>query len=164
MLPVSATNAAGPQGFAYDSSTGVLYVSDDANNTIFAIPDAATATSSLNPVVVTSGGAINAPEKIAFGPATVDLLVADAGDNTLVTLDPATGATVSSRGLDHGATGALFGIAVVPDTHGINGSTPYYDDGNTNNIYALPLPPAPPGPPAPPTSPAPTAPPRPRPR
>ncbi len=137
-LPVTAANAAGPQGFAFDAATGVLYVSDQANNTIYAVPDAATTTTPVTPTVVASGGAINTPENIALDPTSGALLVANAGNNTLVALDAATGNLMWSRALDRGPAGALFGIAVV--AHGPNASTLYYVDDNTNSLYSLPLP------------------------
>lgn len=141
-LPVTAANAAGPQGFAYDSSNGTLYVSDDANNTIYALPGAATATAPVAPMVVARGGAIDTPENLAIDPASGDLIVANAGNNTVVALDPTTGNVMWSRSLDRGAPGALFGIAVVAGT---SSSTLYYDDDYTNALYALPLPASPAG-------------------
>jgi DNA-binding beta-propeller fold protein YncE len=141
VLPVTAANAAGPQGLAYDPVNGELYVSDDANNTIYAIPYAATTTAPTTPTVVATGGAINVPESIAFDPTTGDLLVANASNNTLAAVNPMTGAILWARVLAHGATGALFGLAVVP--HGPRAAIIYYDDDNTNSVYALPVPPAP---------------------
>lgn len=141
-LPVNAANAAGPQGFAYDAASGVLYVSDDANNTIYALPGAATATAPVTPQIVASGGAINVPENIAIDPANGDLLVANAGDNTLTEIDPSTGAVVGSRVLDNGAAGALFGLVA---TTGTNGRVDiYYVDDNTNTLQELISPPQPP--------------------
>jgi DNA-binding beta-propeller fold protein YncE len=140
-LPVTAANAAGPQGLAFDDATGTLYVSDDANNTIYAIPGAATTTGPVQARVVASGGCVNVPENIAINPSNGDLLVANAGDNTLLELDPTTSEVVWSRVLDHGPSGALFGLAVTP--HGPRATAVFYDDDNTNNVYELVLPPTP---------------------
>jgi DNA-binding beta-propeller fold protein YncE len=140
-LPVSAANAAGPQGLAFDDATGTLYVSDDANNTIYALAGAATAMGPVQARVVASGGPVNVPEDIAIDPSNGDLLVANAGDNTLTELDPATGRVVWSKVLDHGASGALFGLAVAPQ--GPRATAVFYDDDNTNNVYELVLPPSP---------------------
>lgn len=134
-LPVTAANAAGPQGFAYDAATGVLYVSDDANNTIYALPGAATATGPVTPRVVLQGGALNVPENIVLDPATGQLLVANAGNNTLIAVNPQTGAVTGSRVLDTGASGALFGLAAVK-TSGPR-SAIFYDNDNTNTLNEL---------------------------
>ncbi len=134
-LPVTAANAAGPQGFAYDPATGTLYVTDDANNTVYAIPGAATATGPVTPRVVLAGGALNIPENIAIDPATGGLLVANAGNNTLVEINPTSGAVTGSRVLDTGAAGALFGLTATTDGHG--DATLYYVDDNTNTVHEL---------------------------
>lgn len=119
MLPVTAANAAGPQGFAYDAATGVLYVSNDADNTITAIPGAATATGPVaTHTVPLAAGVLNVPENIVLDPANGDLLVVNAGNNTLTDINPTTGAVAGTLVLDTGAAGALFGLAVTADTQG----------------------------------------------
>jgi hypothetical protein len=133
-LPVSASNATGPEGFAYDSATGVLYVSDDADNTIYALPGAATATGPVTPRVVLRKGALDHPENIALDRANGDLLVANAGNNTLVEINPVTGFVDGSRLLDGGASGALFGLA----TTSTGGQTSiFYVDDHTNTLHEL---------------------------
>lgn len=136
-VPVTAANAAGPEGLAFDAANGTLYVADDANNTIYAIQGASTATGPVTPIVVASGGVINTPENIVIDPNTGDLLVANAGNNTLAVIDPTTGNVLWSRVLDTGAPGALFGLAAVANA---GHTTVYYDDNNTNGVYAVQLP------------------------
>jgi DNA-binding beta-propeller fold protein YncE len=130
MLPVTASNATGPEGFAYDAATGVLYVSDDANNTVYALPGAATATTAVKPRIVLHNGGLDHPENIALDPANGDLLIANAGDNTLLEIDPSSGTILGSRLLQSGASGALFGLAVTP---GANGQSDIYYVNDTNN-------------------------------
>lgn len=134
-LPVTAVNAAGPQGFAYDSTTGVLYVSDDADNTIYALPGAATASGPVTAQVVLRGGPLNIPENIALDPATGDLLVANAGNNTLLAIDPSSGRVEGRRVLDRGAPGALFGLATATREDG--STVIYYVDDNSNTVHEL---------------------------
>lgn len=135
-LPVTATNAAGPQSFAYDAATGTLYVTDGANNTIYAIPNAATAT---GPVVATAlpvaAGVLNVPESIVIDPTTSQLYVVNAGNNTLVGINPTTGAFQGYGVLDRTAAGALFGLAAATETVGATSKTVlYYVDDNSNKL------------------------------
>jgi len=135
-LPVAAANAAGPQGFAYDNASGILYVANDANNTITAVPGAAGAT---GPVVTrnlpVAARILNVPENIALDPTNGDLLAVNAGTNTLVELNPSTGAVVGSRLLDTGAKGALFGLAVTTDAQGK--LVIFYGNDNDNTLNVL---------------------------
>jgi hypothetical protein len=135
-LPVTAANAAGPQGFAYDATSDTLYVSNDANDTITKIGGAASATSTVTTQQVpVAAGALSTPENIAIDPTTGDLLVVNAGNNTLVQLNPTTGAVVGSRVLDTGATGALFGLAVTTDAAGK--PVIFYSNDNDNTLNVL---------------------------
>ncbi|MHB8719497.1 MAG: hypothetical protein ACYDAC_11490 [Candidatus Dormibacteria bacterium] len=135
-VPVTAANAAGPQGFAYDPTSGTMYVTNDADNSITAIPGAATATS---PVVTrqipVAAGVLNIPENISIVPGSGDLLVANAGNNTLVAINPSTGAVDGSRVLDSGTPGALFGLAVTTGAYGH--PQIYYVDDNSNTLNVL---------------------------
>lgn len=158
-LPVTAANAAGPQGFAYNAATGVLYVSNQADNTITAIPNAATATGpTATTTIPVASGVLNTPENIALNPANGDLYVVNAGNNTLNEINPTTGAVVGTRVLDTGAPGALFGLAVTVDA--TNSPVIFYanDNDNTLNVLAVPAAAAPTTAPAAPTTvaPAPT--------
>lgn len=135
-LPVTAVNAAGPQGFAYDTKSDILYVSNSANNTITKIPGAAMATAMVTtqPVPI-SAGVLNSPENIALDPKTGDLLVVNAGNNTLLQLNPKTGKVVGSRVLDTGAAGALFGLAITTDSAGK--MVIFYSNDNDNTLNVL---------------------------
>lgn len=135
-LPVTAANAAGPQGFAYDAASGTLYVTDDANNTLYAIANAATATGPVTATVVpVAKGVLDTPENVVIDPVTHELLVANAGNNTLVAIDPTTGAFHGYGVLDRKAPGALFGLAA---TTAMVGGHPraalYYVDDNFNSL------------------------------
>jgi len=135
-LPVTAANAAGPQGFAYDNANGVMYVSNDADNTITAIPGAATATGPVKTrTVPAAAGVLNTPENIALNPMNGDLLVVNAGNNTLTELNPTTGAVVGSRVLDNSTAGALFGLAVTVDAQ--NHLVIFYGNDNDNTLNVL---------------------------
>ena len=138
-LPVTASNAGGPQGFAYDPATGTLYVADDANNTITAIPNAATATGpTATTTVPVAAGVLDLPENIALAP-NGNLVVANAGNNTIAVIDPSTGVTVGVAVVDHHAAGALFGLAVAPNAHGTTttATTVLYVDDNFNTLDQL---------------------------
>ncbi|GAC1330013.1 MAG: hypothetical protein NVSMB17_06890 [Candidatus Dormibacteria bacterium] len=135
-LPVTAGNAAGPQGFAYDAASGTMYVSNDADNSITIIPGAATATGPVSTrQVPVAAGVLNIPENIALMPGSGNLLVANAGNNTLVEINPTTGAVAGSRVLDTGATGALFGLAVTTDSSGH--PRIFYVNDTTNTLNVL---------------------------
>jgi hypothetical protein len=135
-LPVTAANATGPQGFAYDTTNDVLYVSNSANNTITEIPGAAAATSTVTThLVPVAAGALNTPENIALDATTGDLLVVNAGNNTLIQLNPKTGKVVGSKVLDTGAAGALFGLAITTDTAGK--PIIFYSNDNNNTLNVL---------------------------
>ncbi len=130
----SASTAAGPQGLAYDQASGILYETNDANNTLYAIPAAATA-SGAGATVVYHGRALDMPENVVVDPVNGNLLVANGGNNRLVEITPS-GRVVGSRDLAPGQpAGALFGLAVGTDSAG--GTVLYYDNDNTNTIHAL---------------------------
>ncbi|MHB1785749.1 MAG: hypothetical protein ACYCS7_06305 [Acidimicrobiales bacterium] len=135
----NATSAAGPQGFAYDSTSGVLYETNDASNTLYAIPNAATSTAPVTPQVVYQGPALNSPENVVIDPANGNLLVVNgAGNNDLVEISPQ-GQVVATRDLAPAqAPGALFGLAVATDAAG--NPVLYYGNGNDNTLHALTVP------------------------
>jgi len=158
---LSPSTVAGPQGMAYDMWNNTLYVTDDDNNAIYAIPNALTATGPVTPVLVSEGGALMSPQGIVIDPQSHDLLVVNgAGNNNLVEVTPQ-GQQVATRSLDQGGAGALFGIATYTQT----GPGPmshfglYFDDSNTSTLDSLanpqPMPPAGPvgNPPMPPAGP-----------
>ena len=132
--PITPSTAAGPQGMVYDSGNGTLYVTDDFNNAIYAIPNALSATPGA-PVLISQGGALNAPQQIALNPVNGDLLVVDgAGSNQLVEITTS-GMQVATRTLDQGASGALFGVATTVNAMGQ--LVVYFDDANTSTLDTL---------------------------
>jgi hypothetical protein len=135
----NAGTAAGPQGLAYDAANGVLYETNDANDTLYAIAGAATATGPSPATVVYHGSALDSPENVVVDPANGNLLVVNgAGNNDLVEITPA-GQVVAERDLaPHQAPGALFGLAVGTDASG--NPVIYYGDDDTNTVGALEVP------------------------
>jgi hypothetical protein len=130
----NAASAAGPQGFAY-AANGTLYETNDADNTLYAIPDAATATASVTADVVYRGHALQSPENVVVDPANGNLLVANANDNDLVEITPS-GHVVGSLDLaKHEPAGALFGLAIATDAAG--NPVLYYGDSDTNTLHEL---------------------------
>ena len=135
-IGASASSAAGPQGFAFDQATGTLYETNDASNTLYAIPGAATATSARAATVVYHGPALDSPQNVVIDPANGNLLVVNgAGNNDLVEITPQ-GQVVAMRDLTPGQPGgALFGLAVGTDAAG--NPVIYYGNDHTNTVHAL---------------------------
>ncbi|HVM65129.1 MAG TPA: hypothetical protein VMU14_09735 [Acidimicrobiales bacterium] len=132
----NAATAAGPQGFAY-APDGTLYETNDADNTLYAIPDAATATSPVTARVVYRGHALQSPENVVIDPTDGNLLVANANDNCLVEITP-NGKVVASMNLArHQPAGALFGLATGTDAAG--NSVLYYSNSDTNTLHEVVL-------------------------
>ena len=130
----NAASAAGPQGFAY-AANGTLYETNDADNALYAIPDAATATAPITAQVVYRGHALQSPENVVVDPANGNLLVANANDNRLVEITPS-GHVVASLDLArHEPAGALFGLAVGTDAAGH--PVLYYGNSDTNTLHEL---------------------------
>lgn len=131
----NAATAAGPQGYAFDASNGVLYETNDGSNTLYAIPDAATASGPVTPSVVFSGAPLSSPENVVIDPANGNLLVVNAGNNKLVEITP-NGQVVAVRNLAHGEpAGALFGLAV--NTDGAGNPVIYYGNDVENALHEL---------------------------
>ena len=131
----NAATAAGPQGFAFDPSSGTLYETNDADNALYAIPDAATATAPVAVRTVYQGGELNSPENVAIDPLNGNLLVVNANNNRLVEITPG-GKLVASRDLaKHQAPGALFGLATGIDAAG--DPVLYYGNSDTNTLHEL---------------------------
>jgi hypothetical protein len=131
------STVAGPQGEVYDPANGYLYVADDANNTIYAIPNALTAQSPETPIVVSNSPLLQSPQNIAINPVNGMLLVVNgATNNDLVEINPANGAVIGVRSLDPTpGGGALFGLATAQSA---NGQTQiYYDDSVSNTLNVL---------------------------
>ncbi|ACU54880.1 hypothetical protein Afer_1977 [Acidimicrobium ferrooxidans DSM 10331] len=132
----TASNAGGPQGMVYDPANGMLYVADDVNNTIYAIPNALTATTPQTPMVVSQSPLLQSPQNIAINPQNGDLLVVNgATNNDLLEINPMNGMVVATRVLDTGAAGGLFGLATA--TNAMGQLQVYYDDSNSSTLNAL---------------------------
>ncbi len=120
---------------AYDAGNGTLYVTDDYNNAIYALPNALTATGPVAPVMIAQGGALDSPQGIVIDPVNHMLLVVNgAGNNNLVEL-ASTGKVMATRVLDSGSGGALFGLATSSMNAGHLGI--YFDDSNTSTLDEL---------------------------
>jgi hypothetical protein len=111
---------------------GDLFVADTGMNRINAIGNAITRTTSAGTGrVVTSGHFLNAP----LGLAVVnnrDVLTVNGGNGRIAETDPDNGQQVS-KFLDRSGhppgSGALFGLAVTPNHHGV-----YYVDDAANTL------------------------------
>jgi DNA-binding beta-propeller fold protein YncE len=132
----NAATAAGPQGFAF-AADGTLYETNDADNTLYAIPHAATATSPAATRIIYRGHALQSPENVVIDPRTGDLLVVNANDNRLVVITPA-GKLIATRDLAaHQPAGALFGLAI--GTNHAGDLVLYYTNSNTSTLHELVL-------------------------
>ena len=132
----NAATAAGPQGYAF-AADGILYETNDADNTLYAIPHAATAQSPVATRIVYRGHALQSPENVVIDPRNGDLLVVNANDNRLVVITPG-GKLVASRDLAaNQPAGALFGLAI--GTNAAGDLVLYYTNSNTSTLHELVL-------------------------
>jgi hypothetical protein len=112
---------------------GDLFVADTGRNRITVIENAITRTNSAGTGrVITSGGFLNAPLGLAVA-SNRDVLTVNGGNGRIVETDPDNGKQVASRFLDRSGkpagSGALFGLAVTPNRHGV-----YYVDDAANTL------------------------------
>jgi hypothetical protein len=147
--------ALGPSGLQYRANkpnADTLYIADGVDNTVVAF----TSASSLlvpNEIVVKpggktfkckyprttcgrlvhSGGPLNAPLAMALLP-NGNLIVANAGDNTLVELTPS-GKVLATKVVDKSKKPGVFGLVAI----GTNDSNTaiFFSDRNTNNVHEL---------------------------
>ncbi|MEY9967577.1 hypothetical protein ABIA33_005650 [Streptacidiphilus sp. MAP12-16] len=124
----------GPTGVGL-SKQGTLYVADTVGNRITAIPNALRRDDSAGTGrTVSSGCALNSPLGLAVAP-NGDILTVNAADGNLVETTPR-GDQVAVVQLDGSGNppgaGALFGLAVRPDSHGV-----YFVDDATNQLNLL---------------------------
>jgi len=132
----NAATAAGPQGMAF-AADGTMYETNDADNALYAIPGAATATGPVTPRIVYRGHALQSPENVVIDPANGNLLVVNANNNRLVEITPH-GKVVGSRDLArHQPGGALFGLATGTNADG--DLVLYYGNSDTNTLHELVL-------------------------
>lgn len=134
----SVPTVRGPQGQAYDATTDTLYVADDADNTVYAIPHASVATGPATAQVVLRGGPLDAPQGIVQDPATGHLLVVNgANNNDIIDLSTA-GKVLGVRDLaPNQPAGALFGLAIDPARTDRQATTVFYVNDNENSLHEL---------------------------
>ena len=132
-------NPTGPRGMVFDQNNDTLYFTDDANNTIYAIPNANSATGASTPMTVLSGGPLSSPQQITVDPANGDLLVVNgATNNDLIELTTA-GQVVATRDLaPTEPAGGLFGLTATVNSEGR--TVIYYDNANDSNLHMLTVP------------------------
>ncbi len=132
-------NPSGPGSMVFDQRNDTLYFTDDANNAIYAIPNANSATGASTPVTVASGGPLSSPQQITIDPANGDLLVVNgATNNDLIELTTA-GQVVATRNLaPTEPAGGLFGLTATVNSDG--SMVIYYDNANDNNLHMLTVP------------------------
>jgi hypothetical protein len=107
----------GPTGVGLGHG-GILYVADTFSSRIAAVPDALTRTSAApnGGTTVSEGEPLNAPLGMTIAP-NGDVLTANGGDGNLVETTPqGTHFPPFETGLKGGA---LFGLTLTPDNHGI---------------------------------------------
>jgi len=110
---------------------GTLYVADTQQNRIAAIPNALTRHSDAGMGnTVSMNGAINAPLGLTIAP-NGDILIANGGDGNLVEITPG-GSQVTTKTVEPGGAGTLFGLALVPHGKGV-----YFVDDGTNQLGLL---------------------------
>jgi hypothetical protein len=121
--PDAAAFIKGPTGLAV-SSTGTLYVADNLDNRIAAIPDALTRTSADGTgTTLTSAGQLAGPLGLVIAPDG-DLLAANSANGKIVEITPA-GKQVGeyyaddSIGQDPPGNGDLFDVAITQDGKGV---------------------------------------------
>ena len=111
-FPWAANKAAfvlAPTGLAL-AADGTLYVDDTLTNSVSAIPQALTRTSSVTAAAttLTTGGALNAPLGMALAP-NGDLVVVNGNNGNAVEITPA-GRQLTTKTLIKNGAGDLFGI------------------------------------------------------
>ena len=136
-------NILAPAGLTYDGASDTLYVVDSNANRVLAIRGATTAPvgtaavgaafSNSNVIVVYSGLPLAVPISSALL-GNGDLIVANTANNYLVEINPSSGTLVTTKNLDTGAPGALFGLA----TSIVNSAQyVYFNDDNSNTVNRL---------------------------
>ncbi|GAC1568515.1 MAG: hypothetical protein NVS2B3_12560 [Vulcanimicrobiaceae bacterium] len=137
-------NILAPAGLTYEKASDSLYVVDSNANRVLKIAAATTAPANTyattgatfntpNVSVVYSGAPLNAPISSAML-ANGNLVVGNTGDNTLVEIVPSSGSVFSTKLVDTGAAGAIFGIAA---TAASGTQYVYFNDDNTNTVVRL---------------------------
>jgi hypothetical protein len=123
----------GPTGVGLHN--GTLYVADSLNNSIAAIPNAISrTTTAFTGKDVTSNGTLNDPLGLTIAP-NGDILTMNGNNGQIVETTPG-GTQVAHKLLDKTGTppgaGCLFGLAIVPGAAGV-----YFVDDCTNTLNIL---------------------------
>jgi len=116
-------NILAPAGLTYDKASDTLYVGDSNANRVIKIAQATTAPASTYATtamgfnspsvsVVYSGAPLGSPISSALL-ANGNLVVGNTTDNNLVEINPVSGTVVSTKLVDRGAAGAIFGIVTT---------------------------------------------------
>jgi len=132
----NAGTAAGPQGFAF-AADGTMYETNDADNALYAIPGAATATGPVHARIVYRGNPLQSPENVVIDPANGNLLVASANNNRLVEITRCGKVVASVNLARHQPAGALFGLAI--GTNAAGRLVLYYGNSDSNTLHELVL-------------------------
>ncbi len=106
IMQFPAASLTGPQGVVYNSATGKLYVADDAG--IFAVDNATGWTTKIVPAGCPTC-ALSTPAGITIDNSG-NLIVTDRSNNTLVGINPTTGATWSVLGPGNGLLSTPIGV------------------------------------------------------
>ncbi len=129
----SATNL-GPSAIVYSAKTDTLYVTDSFNNALYGISGIASGTPTTT--MIAQGGSLNAPIGVTINPLNGNLFIANGGVNTIVEINPMTGATVGSRNVAPSEpAGSLFGIQAVTQSDG--SLAIYYLNDTENSLHEL---------------------------
>jgi len=132
----NAATAAGPQGLAF-AANGTMYETNDADNTLYAIPGAATAPGPVHARIVYRGNPLQSPENVVIDPANGNLLVASANNNRLVEITRCGKVVASVNLARHQPAGALFGLAI--GTNAAGRLVLYYGNSDSNTLHELVL-------------------------
>jgi len=122
----------GPTGVAL-APNGTLYIADTLANAITAVPDALTRNTAANGggTTISKDGDLIQPLGLALAP-NGDILATNAGNGNVVEITPA-GKQLLTRAIDtKTGAGALFGLAIAPNGHGI-----YFTDDGDNTLRLL---------------------------
>ena len=137
-------NLIAPAGLTYDAASDSLYVVDSNADRVLKIAQATTAPANAYAAsgtgfnspsvgVVYAGAPLAAPISSAML-ANGRLVVGNTADNRLVEIDPASGSVVSTKVVDGGAAGAIFGIVATASS---GTQYIYFNDDNTNTVVRL---------------------------
>jgi hypothetical protein len=140
--PNAAALVVGPTGLAYDPHADVLYVASTADNEIFAVTGAATATSSrgTGKVIFQDNTHLHGPLGLVLAPngnlisAQGDAINPDPAHQSEIVEFTKTGKFVTQFSIDS-AVGAAFGIAIAPADTGAVDFAAVDDATNTLTVF-----------------------------